>query len=168
MPAAAVASDAAGSERGPERFPRSQGRKPLQTSQRRAFVFSPGFKEEGGREEDERETRFGSRGNVNEVSVADEKKKKRKKRAPTYSRTGRAVNMGTFTALLTCPAPPRSPSPSSPARPVRGAASVTGPPRAAGPAPLAPFRAARPRGGGQRSPCPAGAQRLSAARHSPP
>lgn len=78
VPAAAVASDAAGSERGPERFPRSQGRKPLQTSQRRAFVFSPGFKEEGGREEDEREARFGSRGNVNEVSVADEKKKKRK------------------------------------------------------------------------------------------
>ena len=99
MPAAAVASDAAGSERGPERFPCSQGRKPLQTSQRRAFVFSPGFKEEGGREEDEREARFGSRGNVNEVSVADEKKKKKKekkKRAPTYSRTGRAVNMGTL------------------------------------------------------------------------
>lgn len=67
------------------------------------------------------------------MSIGDEEKKK--KRAPTYSRTGYAVNMGTFTALLTCPAPPpRGPSPPRPPH--------EGPPRW-GPAPCCRPRAPR-------------------------
>lgn len=63
-----------------------------------------------GREEDATESRFGSRGNVNEESIRQGEKKP--KPTPTYSGLGCAGNMRTLQAL-----PPHCPQ-----RPTRGAA----------------------------------------------